>query len=348
MKIRDSFSAKKSNYNLVSIYRNELYGISILWIMLFHGYLCEVSYFQNLPIINYVGRFIQYGNMGCEVFIILSGICLYFSFHNKPDIRSFFKKRILRVFPSILLICGPYWGWMLIHQEISLSDFVTRLFTIRFWAVGDQQIWFISFILLCYFLYPYIYYCIFSGSGKTKISAICLTILAIVLTFAIRQEYPAIYENIEIAITRFPAFILGCFLGKYVYEKKEFSTLWWFVWIAGFIFCFSILELDILHNIYRRYFYLVGGISITFLFAGLVNWLPEFLKACFPFLGNHSLELYLIHIILIRLYKKNFLLHYAPGSAGKYLLLLCIAICIAWGIQMLRHFIAWGFHKIRR
>lgn len=348
MKNNHTLYSTYSNLNLLSLCRNELYGISILWIMLFHGNLCEVSYFQNLPIIKYIGRFIQYGNMGCEVFIILSGICLYFSFHNKPDILSFFKKRILRVFPPILLICGPYWGWMLIHQEISLSNFVTRLFTIRFWAVGDQQIWFISFILLCYFLYPYIYYCIFSGSEKEKSSTICLIIFAIILTFTIRQEYPVIYENVEIAITRFPAFILGCFLGKYVYEKKDFSTLCWFAWIVCFIFCFSILELDILHNIYRRYFYLVGGISIIFLFAGLLNWLPEFLKACFRFLGNHSLELYLIHIILIRLYKKNFPLHYAPGSASEYLLLLCIAICIAWGIQKLQHFTSWSFHKIRR
>ena len=348
MKNNHTLYSTYSNLNLLSLCRNELYGISILWIMLFHGNLCEVSYFQNLPIIKYIGRFIQYGNMGCEVFIILSGICLYFSFHNKPDILSFFKKRILRVFPPILLICGPYWGWMLIHQEISLSNFVTRLFTIRFWAVGDQQIWFISFILLCYFLYPYIYYCIFSGSEKEKSSTICLIIFAIILTFTIRQEYPVIYENVEIAITRFLAFILGCFLGKYVYEKKDFSTLCWFAWIVCFIFCFSILELDILHNIYRRYFYLVGGISIIFLFAGLLNWLPEFLKACFRFLGNHSLELYLIHIILIRLYKKNFPLHYAPGSASEYLLLLCIAICIAWGIQKLQHFTSWSFHKIRR
>ena len=137
------------------------------------------------------------------------------------------------------------------------------------------------------------------------------------------------------------------FQGKYVYEKKSFSILWWFIWIAGFLFCFSILELDILHNIYRRYFYLVGGISITCLFAGLDNWLPDFIKACFRFLGNHSLELYLIHIILIRLYKKDFPFHYAPGSVGKYLLLLCIVICIAWGIQKLQHLIAWSFHKIR-
>ena len=271
----------------------------------------------------------------------------YASIHNKPDIRSFFKKRILRVFPPILLICGPYWGWMLIHQEISLSDFIMRLFTIRFWAVGDQQIWFISFILLCYFLYPYIFYCVFSGSGKEKFSMICLTILTIVLTFSVRQEYPAIYEHVEIAITRFPAFLLGCFLGKYVYEKKSFSILWWFAWIASFLFCFSILELDILHNIYRRYFYLLGGISITFLFAGLANGLPQFVKACFRFLGNHSLELYLIHIILIRLYKKNFPFQYAAGSARKYLLLLGIVICIAWGIQKLQHFIVWSFHQIR-
>ena len=54
--------------NRLSKYRTELYGFSILWIMIFHGNaICDVVYFHRFPVLKVVDRLIGWGNMGVEV-----------------------------------------------------------------------------------------------------------------------------------------------------------------------------------------------------------------------------------------------------------------------------------------
>ena len=74
MKERLSF-----NLNDISVYKNEIYGVAIIWIMLFHAMdILELSYSKSFPVLAIVDNIIGYGNMGVEVFLLCSGICLYF------------------------------------------------------------------------------------------------------------------------------------------------------------------------------------------------------------------------------------------------------------------------------
>ena len=78
MEMKKSIMKNKRDYDIklsqLSAYRNEIYGASILWIMLFHGYLVEVEYFKNVPVLKYLGFFLDCGNMGVEIFLFMSGI----------------------------------------------------------------------------------------------------------------------------------------------------------------------------------------------------------------------------------------------------------------------------------
>lgn len=337
----------KLDISCISTYRNELYGFSIIWIMLFHGILCQIEYFRKVPILNIFGNFLSYGNMGCEVFFFLSGISLYFSFNKTSSLSLYFKRRVCRLFIPVILICGVYWGYFLITNKFSLMSFLSRIFLLRFWFTGDQQIWFISAIFLFYFLYPYIYKFLFHNDRHSGKKTILLIIITCILTYIIRFEYPEIYSNIEIAITRLPVFIIGCFAGKFVYEKKELPLIpTLLLCLLSLFFCFTVLNMDILHGLSRRYFYLAGGIPLTILIAFLLSKLKGFLHLFLKYMGSISLELYLIHIILIRLYKKEFFGTYTPGNVTKYMLILLLSVLASLIASLLQKYILYLYGVI--
>ncbi|BCZ26302.1 hypothetical protein EUBC25_03890 [Claveliimonas bilis] len=60
----------------LSKYRNQLYGLSILWIMIFHVY----ETFQNQLSFNWISSVIFLnGYIGVDVFLFLSGISMRYA-----------------------------------------------------------------------------------------------------------------------------------------------------------------------------------------------------------------------------------------------------------------------------
>lgn len=315
---------------LISKHREALYGISILWIMLFHAKLCNCYY---PPILQEI---FKYGNMGCDIFLFLSAICLYFSYTKENQIYLYMTKRIIRIFVPIILICSVYWLPLFIKGKITLYEIFSRYTTLNFWITGDQQIWFLSLLLVLYFLYPYFYQYIFFSGRSQALHTMVLISLAIVISFTIKHEAPSFYENTEIALTRFPIFILGCFAGKIVYEKNYISSKFLYLSIITVIIIFPILKVEVLYNEFSNYFYLIGGVAITFLLANCLDAISTtIIYKFFIFLGNISIELYLTHIILIRLYKHSIPIKYVEGHLWRYFMILFLSTIIAFVMSSL-------------
>lgn len=339
------------SFSILSECRNEIYGISIIWIMLFHGYLSKVVYFEDVPVAEYFGEFLSRGNVGVEVFLFLSGICLYFSFIKNSSIILFMKKRLIRIYKPVFIICGVYWLGLLICEKISLPSFGLRLTAMRFWISGDTKIWFVSVILVCYFLYPYLYHFIFDRENGEILRTVILIAAAVLATVLIMLDAPEVYDSIEIGLTRIVSFIIGCLVGKFVYERKEISSKWWLVFILMAVVYFIVLHMELIpktnHKIYKRYWGLIGGIPLAFLFAGIIRHLPGWLRRCLSLFGNMSLELYLSHIILQGVYRENRLFAYIPGDAGRYLLVLVISVIIAFIALQAENLLKKGWSYLR-
>ena len=126
---------------LISKHRNALYGMAIVWILLLHSNNCGYKWRSVFSIFNI-------GNMGCEVFLFLSGICLYFSFYKNGDVLAFYKKRLIRIFLPVLLFCTWYWMLRIVVGEIGVGELVANFTLLKFWITGDQQIWFVSLIFM--------------------------------------------------------------------------------------------------------------------------------------------------------------------------------------------------------
>ena len=77
---------------------------------------------------------------------------------------------------------------------------------------------------------------------------------------------------------------------------------------------------------------------MTILLACGMEYVGKAVQAVLRFFGRMSLECYLAHIVVIRLNKAGFFFPYSEGGAKKYLVLLCIAVIvafIAYAIQQL-------------
>ncbi len=76
----------------ISVYRSELMGWAILWIMMLHFTFTQIKPF---------GFIAQYGFAGVEIFMLVSGYGLYFSLEKDSRLLRFYKKRLLRILSLI-------------------------------------------------------------------------------------------------------------------------------------------------------------------------------------------------------------------------------------------------------
>ena len=84
----------------VSRYRGELMGAAILFIILFHIPLPRSDTFFGLH---------RCGNIGVDMFLFLSGVGLWYSWVKNPSTSHFYKRRLLRIFPTWLVISSIYY-----------------------------------------------------------------------------------------------------------------------------------------------------------------------------------------------------------------------------------------------
>ena len=330
---------KKNNtisLDIVSKYKTEIYGIAILWIVIFHGLaINSVNFSFNTKILLPLHYMINLGNIGVDIFLFLSGITLYYSYHKNPDIYSFIKKRFFRLMLPVLIINGLYWfvRFVLIEGS-SIFMFIDRILLLRFWHTGDQAIWFVSLIAILYLIYPYIYNFLSSNKGsKFWLRSILLLSFAYLFVICLALSNNELYDMTEIATTRIPVFILGCILGQVTYKKKKINKKF-IIPIVLILIGFSIIMLlEILTKYQIRFLYLVGGVCLTYIFAFLLELIEKikisnYIKKFLSFFGNISLELYLSHITINQIYRLTPL--YQKGDLLGYTIVIILSILTAW------------------
>lgn len=320
----------------LSKYKAEIYGISILWIMLFHAHpMFGVHYDFGKAFLKPLDTLIGFGNMGVEIFLFCSGVFLYFSYYRNSDAYKFMCKRIARLFWPVAIISAPYWIYTCIVKNGSILQFVSKCTMLDFWISGDQQIWFVSAIFLFYLIYPYIYGFLFKAKLFNEFTRL-LVLLAVVavVTLSVCYIYPEYFAKIEIALTRLPVFIIGCYFGKLVYEKKTVSKYFYLLCLVLAVTALGLLNLGVFTGVWKRWFYLVGGIPMTFLIIWVLNLLNlKWINKFFAFFGGISLNLYVSHVVVIRVYK---LLPFGDTrSVPVYLILIAVSVLVGCLAELL-------------
>ena len=292
---------KKWNLYNISLARSVLMGFSALIIAFFHSY----SYrFGNSSLGNILMFLRKSGNIGVDIFLILSAVGLYFSFSKNSNLGEFYKKRFVRILPSFFIVAAIYY----LYIGVSIKALVNNLLLISFYINGNRDFWYFSLIIVLYLLYPLIHKVIDKYNFKGLVTLLLIIVFGTILLY--NYDY-VLYQRIEIALTRVPIFILGVYLGKLVLNKYEISKN--YLWIFGIIFIIANLILFNVHfkyYIFVRYIYGILAMSIVFLIAYLHSIINnKYITSILEYFGLYSMEIYLIFEKLALEVRKVYIVH---------------------------------------
>lgn len=315
---------KRISFNIFSKYREVLMGMAILSVLIFH-YTDDCYAFG----INYSGIVKYYrvyiGSSGVDIFLLLSGLGLYYSFSKNSNIKDFYCKRFKRILIPYFMIAIPIYIW---YDFVYLSDgiigFIKNLFFITLFTSGNVLFWYIFFIIVCYLLFPLIYKFIYKSSDSVsliKILGIVLTLIVIILF--IGKYYPTIFTKYNIMLLRSIPFVLGILIGKFSYKNKKIGY-----YIIPIVLCLLSPLLINRFPIFKRLFIFAFNFSIMFLiivmFDYFINKKSNIIKSL-SFFGKYSLEIYLVHVAI----RKILLTNNCPDYKVFYYLLFAIVSIVA-------------------
>lgn len=209
---------KKNDLSLLFRYRGVLMGFAALWILMFHEWKLLTP---SGTYIYEVGRFVKrIGFCGVDIFLMLSGMGMYFSLE-KHSLPRFYYNRLKR-------ILFPFWCMAVIVAVVDKWDkiFTLKVMTgIAFYRISIYSfLWFIPAIISFYILVP-LYYSFFKrAKNKIIFTVVVLQIWLLVSMLAATVMRQDLYGFTN----RIPIFIIGVLFGYLCKEKQIiFSKAVW-------------------------------------------------------------------------------------------------------------------------
>ncbi len=309
MNIINEKNSQVKGWGLLSKYRAELMGAAIIWIILYHGYRDDMLFPGKLNIINFI---FSKGACGVEIFLLLSGLGLYYSFSKNQSLSYFYKNRVKRVVLPYLLVSGCFWIGqdLLYHKNIIL--FFKNITLYSFWRSGYLRLWYIALLIPLYLIFPLLYYFIY-GKGQKENSrkqvllrSGILVMATVLLNLAVRAISKPYYMLTEIAFSRIVIFILGILIGSYAKrdDKVDYGIM------VLILLAYSTQFYDYesgLGDMFLRCWYVPLSFVVCFILIYFFELLdlkekPNFfLSKLLTISGKYSLELYIIHIWMRKL-----------------------------------------------
>lgn len=322
--------------------RDVIYGICAIWIVLFHVYR-RIS----MPYIPVLTNILGLGNMGVDVFMFISGVCLSLSAnrsnYNETGWKVYFQKRLSRVLIPYLLIAIPYYTWHSLVEYKGVDKFVKIIKDVTsysFWTKGTQTTWFVFAILVFYLLFPIIYN--ISKNGKPGVQIIMILIMC---GFAVLTAYVPGLKNSTICWARLPVFAIGVIIGC---NPKRFragsqNQIKWLVGISvllllvlGTLISFwEVKDVDV-KPVIRFLLYIPTTLALMTVLSYLTKG-EQSKKNLMALIGTLSLEIYLVHITLLHPFKYYGIMKQV--GYWLYLILPVIAVLISWVISKIEKFI---------
>lgn len=328
--------SNKELFDLLSKYRTEIMGMAALMIVLYHVFNWELMPEYS----KYVFRF---AHIGVDIFLFLSAIGLCYSLDKMSSgsgisLKQFYKKRLIRIFPAYF-ICVTLFA--IINHTLFIS-YVLEVIGISYWlrpfcSIATVGYWYIMFIFVMYFLFPFLYMFI---KGNQKQAIIISFIILEFILIALHYIWTDLYD---FSSSRVLSFFLGAFL---YLKRKDLPNLTYpllFVSIFAYIgICVYSIITGGVYNVDKNFnqlccFPLIAP-GVTTIMAILFNFvyskkILNKISYIFKWLGKLSLELYMSHLLYRRLFEN---INY--GYYGRLFIGFCASILTAMTIHYLINF----------
>lgn len=279
-------------------YRSLWMGAAIVWIILFHAEFVSSSALY---------RIIQgSGYGGVDIMFFASGLGCWYSFSKDEDVGGFLKRRALRILPMFYVLL-PVW-FLLKSFTTQLNPFMVigNVFFVEYFANPDLSFnWYMSALWLFYFLTPCL--CAIVKAAKKQWQTGLVLVLLVLISTAFWWS-----EKWVILVTRLPIFFLGLCYGKYAKDggKPAFSgsrAVAKLIFLALGVACIYLFRRFFSEKLWSCGLYWYPFILITPGLCMLLSLLGmaldkskagRLLVRLLSFLGKHSFELYLSHIVV--------------------------------------------------
>ena len=213
----------------ISRYRGELMGLAMLFVMLFHVWM---------PRSNPMYGLVRCGNVGVDIFLLLSGVGLWYSWTKTPSAKHFFRRRLLRIYPAWVVMAALFYipnylntpggGYSPDRPNLIANILVGW----SFWRVDDLTFWFVPAIMALYVIAP-AYMKLIIKHPAYRWTPVVAMVLAVMV-----QYYPPVHQavgHLEIFFSRVPIFLIGVNLGAWVKEGRTLDGQALWLVIAAFV-----------------------------------------------------------------------------------------------------------------
>lgn len=317
----------RSLFNIqdISTFRSELMGWSILWIMMLH-----FTFTQIKPL----GFVAQYGFAGVDIFMLVSGFGLYCSLQSNNNILHFYKKRLLRIFPTYYFL-GIFASILIFHDNI--IEYLYRYSTLGFWFGDTFWEWFIPSIIILYLLSPQLTVLLDKGRG---VLLFCLCIFIIFVSYYIINHGDFLDCEHFFFLYRIPAFIFGMACSYWIKNNASMKYFYIFLLIGVPFFIWLFPRHHQIYNYkYLSLLFLLPLFTIVFI---LISKHVSKVNPLMRIIGNASLEIYLVQSMFFYaiIINKQIII---PPIWHDTITISLIIFCSITGI-----FIHWGTDKLFR
>ena len=274
---------------------DELKGLAILLVVLYHA--GGVLVWQNLI----------HGDLGVDIFVILSGVGLALSQRTETP-GAFLRRRLIRIMPAYWIVLTIFWALNshFLQKNYSGVNVVLHYLGIHGWF-GDiyamsinDSFWFITLIITLYLIF-----CAVRHFGE-DLGRLIFAGGAFSWIFASAFFFTGQAGSFGHLGLRVPGFFAGLILGRLLSDGRISVKLDWPLF--GGLVMFAYMP-------YLQGFTFFSPLAALALMSGYTFLWKRFapmhiqspISSALTFLGNHSLEIFLLHQPIIREY--NYYLH---------------------------------------
>lgn len=276
------------------------------------------------------------GDFGVAVFFVLSGISLMYTYSGKLDIKRFFYRRFLGIYPMFwiawIIAFGYYFlvnhsryytnapKWKLIWSVLGLDGYF-GWFGQNWYLLGE---WFLGCLIFLYLLFPILKW----GIEKHPV----ITGVVVIIMYSVLSVfYKGVIPRNNFFLLRIPEFAFGMYFVRYWKKPNFVSGIIAFVFLMFMqLFPFHLVfseEAFRFTSIYRNT--LVGIVTIVF-----TCWICSYIKSekFFGFcakISKYGYAIFLTHHVIIIEYTRR-LSGYELGIAQNYIAFLIA--CVFTGI----------------
>lgn len=283
-----------------------LRGFAAIGVLLFHIGVSTTFYFNVVWLNDCFSSFW----VGVDFFFVLSGFIMvyvhYTDLKNRSNVKVFFLKRFVRIYPIYWIIASIY---------LVLQLYVGKLTFEKDWLYIVK-----SYLLIPQSKYPFLFpawslvfecffYVIF-GLGLLLGLRLAKYTLFVWLILILLNDFTR-YSTLFVLDPRILEFLIGCVIGyifqKYIDQIKRYCIPIFYCSISIFailIICFIFLKLPVRGSVSGSFFY--GSLAALLIFgtASLESNKPVKLPSLLLLIGSASYVFYLSHQIIVGLVYK--------------------------------------------